>query len=357
MRFHPLASDGQSRTSRLTAGVTCPARRPAFSFAVISRSVELIRPELSADAFHAAVDFAEEAERATARAFAHSPRAQVRAQAGPLQTGRAVQVDDERPFSDERDDELLARRAGSRPGGRPDGHVEETALLHLRAFRAARPELEAESNPDDVPEHFAISVVMPTRHDTPVDATTRTWSAVRRECDLPDVCPASSRPASSLVVQPQRLDQLMPRTSSAREANASARAAPTCSPDEWHPIGSASAELGHCSRRFCAAQCGGHWPRALPRTRGPGRPELSVSLAKPRPRVRPCLVLTRSDHARSSSELAPRRALHERCAWPELDVQRRLSPALRAKHGPRVGSGSRASSRHYRPALNPDNVR
>jgi hypothetical protein len=100
---------------------------------------------------------------------------------------RAVQVDDERPFSDERDDELL--RLVERvhvPVDEPDGHVEETALLHLRALRAARPEFEAEATPDDVPEHFAISVVMPTRHDTTVDTTADVERAIRRKCDLPD---------------------------------------------------------------------------------------------------------------------------------------------------------------------------
>jgi hypothetical protein len=99
----------------------------------------------------------------------------------------AVQVDDERPFSDERDDELL--RLVERvhvPVDEPDGHVEETALLHLRALRAARPEFEAEATPDDVPEHFAISVVMPTRHDTTVDTTADVERAICRECDLPD---------------------------------------------------------------------------------------------------------------------------------------------------------------------------
>jgi hypothetical protein len=100
---------------------------------------------------------------------------------------RAVQVDDERPFSDERDDELL--RLVERvhvPVDEPDGHVEETALLHIRALRAARPEFEAEATPDDVPEHFAISVVMPTRHDTTVNTTADVERALRRECDLPD---------------------------------------------------------------------------------------------------------------------------------------------------------------------------
>lgn len=100
---------------------------------------------------------------------------------------RAVQVDDERPFSDERDDELL--RLVERvhvPVDEADGHVEETALLHLRALRAARPEFEAETTPDDVPEHFPISVVMPTRHDTTVDTTADVERAIRRECDLSD---------------------------------------------------------------------------------------------------------------------------------------------------------------------------
>jgi hypothetical protein len=68
----------------------------------------------------------------------------------------------------------------------PDGHVEETAFLHLRAFRAGPPEFEAEATPDDVPEHFAISVVMPTRHDTTVDTTADVERALRRKCDLPD---------------------------------------------------------------------------------------------------------------------------------------------------------------------------
>jgi len=100
---------------------------------------------------------------------------------------RAVQVDDERPFSDERDDELLRRVERVHvPVYEPDGHVEETALLHLRALRAARPEFEAEATPDDVPEHFAIAVVMPTRHDTTVDTTADVERALRRECDLPD---------------------------------------------------------------------------------------------------------------------------------------------------------------------------
>lgn len=100
---------------------------------------------------------------------------------------RAVQVDDERPFSDERDDELL--RLVERvhvPVDEPDGHVEETALLHLRALRAAWPEFEAEATPDDVPKHFAISVVMPTRDHTAVDTTADVERAIRRECDLPD---------------------------------------------------------------------------------------------------------------------------------------------------------------------------
>src|SRR5688500_1092615 len=100
---------------------------------------------------------------------------------------RAVQVDDERPFSDERDDELL--RLVERvhvPVDESDGHVEETALLHLRARRAVWPEFEAEATPDDVPEHFAISMVMPTRYDTTVDTTADVECAIRRECELPD---------------------------------------------------------------------------------------------------------------------------------------------------------------------------
>ena len=75
----------------------------------------------------------------------------------------AVQVDDERPFSDEGDDESL--RFVHRVYVSVDesnGHVKETALLNLRALRATRPKFETDATPDDVREHFAISVVMPT---------------------------------------------------------------------------------------------------------------------------------------------------------------------------------------------------
>src|SRR4029453_10540638 len=80
-------------------------------------------------------------------------------------------------------------------GGAPEGHGEETPPPPLCA---ARHEFEAEATPDDVPEHFAISVVMPTRHDTTVDTTADVERTIGRECDLPDGARRRAAPGQAL---------------------------------------------------------------------------------------------------------------------------------------------------------------
>jgi hypothetical protein len=105
-----------------------------------------------------------------------------------LGSGRVwtVHVHDEEAVADERDNELLGLvqwvhvtvdEAG--------GHVEEAARLHIGALPAPGAELEAEATPDDVPEHFAIAVVVPARGDAAVDTPADVQGALCGERDLP----------------------------------------------------------------------------------------------------------------------------------------------------------------------------
>ncbi len=107
------------------------------------------------------------------------------APAASLRGPRAVDVDDERAFSDDRENDLLGLiERVDVPVNQPGRDMEEPAFLDLRALRPAAAELEAGASSHNVSQDVTATVVMPARDRAGLGACTNESGATGLESNL-----------------------------------------------------------------------------------------------------------------------------------------------------------------------------